>query len=606
MSYQQLLTLWPGEELEKLPSSLTGQDATSLLACWSALWHPRLLQATGQLPKWRTTTTPASDADHAVVTIPVPSEPHVEVNWRAQAEQNGALILGARSARSDVVREALQHLDDDYAGWHDDIANDFLALGYCFLQVELLTQKLQYSSTLDRGYFQKQAVAAARAALAGEPSAAHDHLVHCFDALAQARDHYYPVETYVLDLMLVAPATLGAAFVDELNSDSPKSVLISARTVEQMSAEFPTALQALRESLDAGRTILVGGEYEELPLPLCSLESILENCQHGLEIYQQLLGHRPVVFGRRHYGLTPVLPQILDKLGFTGALHATLDDGQFPQPDEAKVFWEGIDGSTIEAFGRVPIDASQSETFLYFADRLGDTMNLDHLATVCLAHWPGQAAIWCDDLQRIARYVPVLGKFVTLAEYLQATDYAAHGGRFEVDEYRPPYLRQSVTGHSTAPISQWVDRNRRAAERSAERMAQSLRRILKSDSGDVAIPPPLHEEPTNPERSDHGSNDGGTRSPFVSLCAALPRDTAHTTDGMFLWNPCGFSRRVCVETADQPAPTAQPPVYCTGGDVKRAQTIVDLPSVGFAWLPYGPHASGPAFATTGGEECAAQ
>lgn len=596
MSFQQLLAIWPGEELEKIPSGLAGQDAASLLAHWSALWHPTFLHATGKIPKWQTTTSPAADAEQSVVVIPVPSETQNEATWRAEAVSKGAVIFDRQSNRGEIVRDLLQRFGDHCQGWdrnlaNDDLANDFLALGYCFLQVELLTQKLQYSSTLDRGYFQRQAVLAAGAALSDEGAVAREHLIHCFDALAQARDHYYPVDAYILDLLLVGPTTMGTALVNELKSDSPKSVLLSARTVEQMSIEAPAALLALRESLDAGRVTLVGGEYEELPLPLCSLEMILENCQRGLDIYHQLLGHRPVVFGRRRYGLTPFLPQLLDKLGFVGALHATLDDGQFPQPDEAKVYWEGVDGSTIEAFGRVPVDASRSETFLYYADCLGDTMNLDHLATVCLAHWPGQTAIGCDDLRRIANYVPVLGKLVTLTDYLQETDYAAHSGRFDVDQYRQPYLQQSVAGKSATPISQWVDRFGSTAQQNAKKVAQSLHDILVGIQPSVEKGPVFQEESKQQERFAQKPADPGLDASFASLSGLLPRDKGHVEDGMLLWNPCGFSRRVCVETADQQFASVQPPVYCTGCDENRAQTIVDLPAVGFAWLPYGTKAS---------------
>ena len=39
--------------------------------------------------------------------------------------------------------------------------------------------------------------------------------------------------------------------------------------------------------------------------------------------------------------------EILKGLGFEGALHATLDDGHFPEGTQSKIDWEGIDGTSI-------------------------------------------------------------------------------------------------------------------------------------------------------------------------------------------------------------------------------------------------------------------
>ncbi len=101
-------------------------------------------------------------------------------------------------------------------------------------------------------------------------------------------------------------------------------------------------------------------------------------------VYQRHLGDRPRIYGRRRFGLSPVLPQILARLGFQGVLHATLEDGQFPRGDQSKVRWEGVDSSAIDALTRIPLDASRHESFLSFPTKMGESMDLDHVATVVL------------------------------------------------------------------------------------------------------------------------------------------------------------------------------------------------------------------------------
>ena len=169
-----------------------------------------------------------------------------------------------------------------------------------------------------------------------------------------------------------------------------------------MARREPASLSALREALAGGRVSLLGGEYHEGELSLLPPEAIVRNLRAGLDAYQRHLGCRPPVFGRRRFGLTPVLPQILEKFGFLGALHATLDDGRFPTGDAGRIRWEGLDGTALEALQRIPDDASRAETFLGLPQRLGSAAGMDQAATVVLAHWPAQAAPWYHDLRRVA------------------------------------------------------------------------------------------------------------------------------------------------------------------------------------------------------------
>src|SRR4029079_15372360 len=219
-----------------------------------------------------------------------------------------------------------------------------------------------------------------------------------------------------LDLNLTASTTLGDPLRAELTRQSPTNVLLSADLLAAMAAKEPATFDALKASLETGRLSLIGGEATEDRPPLLSHESILAELQRGIAKYNELLGRRPTVFGRWRYGLTPRLPGILHKLGFHGALHTDFEEGKTPSGLQFKIRWEGLDGSAIDAIAKPPLDASKPQTFLGLATKLGESMDPEHVATICVPHGPGEASLWMDDLRRISRYCSALGKWVTAEE----------------------------------------------------------------------------------------------------------------------------------------------------------------------------------------------
>ena len=201
----------------------------------------------------------------------------------------------------------------------EGLAADFLALGLGYLLVELLTRQMRYMSNIDEIHLRNEAVSAARAAVDGQADTARDHLRNCFDVLTEARERFYPVEAYLVDLVLVAPTTLGSSLRRELADGGAKNLLISGELVEQLASAEPETLAALRLALDHGTVSLVGGEFDERELPLLPIESTLADLRRGSATYHERLGSACVVYGRRRFGLSPVLPQILSRLGYQGA-----------------------------------------------------------------------------------------------------------------------------------------------------------------------------------------------------------------------------------------------------------------------------------------------
>jgi len=453
MKFQRLTVLLPCHSLEDLSLKRDAYQSDGLLAAWSMLWHPALIASAQSAPGWMSASSPPEEVDGTLITIPAAADSELAYDWRERAEM-GEGCLVAQADRDAMLESALAMLDD-CPTVDAGLVADFQALGLCYFYVELLTRQLRYMSNLDETTLQIRAVSAANAAVAGDVEMARNDLQAAFDLLNEAREYFYPNEAHLVDLTLVAPTTIGKELRAELAWPFPTNLLMSGQTLDRLATEEPETLAALKAVVAEGRATLIGGAWSEPMLPLLSPESIAADLRRGLACYERHLGVRPTIFGRRRFGLTPALPQILERFGFTSCLHFTLDDGRFPTGNQSRVQWTGLDDTPIEALARVPLDASSAETFLRIPERLGDMMDVDHSPTMILAHWPGQAASWLDDLTRIASLTPALGRFVNLGEYLRESS-VGQAVRHAADQYRSPYLRQAVAADQRDPLSRHV------------------------------------------------------------------------------------------------------------------------------------------------------
>jgi len=606
MNYQQLIVLLPCHSLEDFPTHHEGDDAAGLLAAWTALWHPGLIANAGKMPSWYRADSPPEDVTKKLIVVPGLSQSQLPTGYLQRIESEAACLISNQLDRSRIIATALECLEMPVSAAAEDLAPDFLALGYCFLQVELLTRKLRYSSNLDEIHFQNQTVAAATAAIEGNTAEARSRLGTAFDLLASERDHYYPGEAFLLDVTMLVPATLGESLRSQLEKNSTCNLLLSGELLAEMENKEPASLELLQAAVQAERVGLVGGEYGERRGALVSCETLLTDFRQGLDAHQRTFGRRPKVFGRRRYGLMPCMPQILTKLGFDAALHATFEEGVVPEGSQVKVRWEGCDGTPITAIARVPLDAAKPQTFLNLGVKLGESMDMDHIATVCLAHWPGTPSPWYEDLRRIAGYGTALGRFITLEEYFRTTDYPVHQDRFTCDQYRSPYLRQMVAGQRPDPISCVVRYWRRRAAAESAQTLDTLATLAAGKAPAIAADPSnpatvrpqdlltqidLGDEPAEAADLDAAVQAARQRS-AQRLAEALPRSAAAAESGYLVANPHSFVRRVGLEFDQlQGLPTIARPIYSASPAGPGARVVVDVPPLGFAWVAPGPPAA---------------
>ncbi len=624
MKFQELVILLPCHSLEDFPTHHSGDEAEGLLSAWSSLWHPALLASARSVPNWARADAPPENIAGKLLVCPQVAQELLLAGFAGRCKNDGAVLIRKCTTRQQILEKALAELDGGAGGVSDDLAADFLALGYCRIQVDLLTRHMRYSTSIDETYFQDEVLAAADGALRGDEETARSHLALCYEVLNEARKHYYPVDAYLVDLTLVASTTMGAALrrdlqtlldrtaVTPLGHVRPMNVMLTAETLREMAQREPESLSLLRRAVEGGLASIVGGEDTEREWPLLPIESLRGSVAHAIDDFQRLLGTRPKVYGRRRYGLTHMLPQVLSKFGFVGALHFTLDDGRFPTGHQSKGRWEGVDGSSIDVIMKVPQDAAQPETFLEMARKLGESIDTDHVATTVFAHWPGQASEWYDDLRRISSYAPALGRFVTLDYYFAETDNAGNLTRFDPDEYRSPYFKQAIIRRQPDALSSVARQHGLRAQQDAARTISSLAELIKPGVANENLPWGRREHdaqddavaleatqvsaqpPNDPgeEASAAGMSIASTQAmldqAISAFSDALPRSTKPAAPGYLVMNPLSFTRRIGIELPQLTGPPdAAAPVHAAGLIAGRPAAVIEVPPLGFAWVTAG-------------------
>ena len=589
MNFKELIVLLPCQSLESLSLDRDAAEAEQLLSAWTALYWPGLLVQAPAMPRWCDASSPPEDVSGCLVVLPECAEESLPADWLDRAATSDARVIQHVQRREEVIAAALAGCDVPPSVANSRLREDFLALGYCHFVVELLTRQQRYMSNLDTDRFSRHALDAIQHLTAGDETAAADQLRGAFDRLTEAREYFYPAETHLVDLTLTAETTLGGGLRRELAVERPINLLISGADVERMAQREPDSLAMLRQRLDSGTATLVGGEYEELELPLMTLEAIAGQFHRGLQAYETHLGHRPTVFGRRRCGLTPLLPQILKKFGFAGALHFTLDEGRFPTESQSRIRWEGVDGTEIEALARIPVDALRPENFLRLASRLGNVLDSDQSATAIFAHWPGQTSPWYGDLQRMSHYGPVLGKFTGLESYFDSTMYSGQAVRYPVDKYRTPYLKQEVAAEAPDPISRWVEFHRREVLAEDMQTVRSLTALLRGETEPASS---LGEtRPRGPDSSKPASSASCNESePCLAeavgqLATAIRGRGNSSRQGFLSINPRSHAIRSSVQLPDgEGLPAIAPPVLAAAESEGARYALVETPALGFAWI----------------------
>ncbi len=622
MSIEEVLVLVPSHSIEDFPTDLAEKPALSLLNSFAVAFHPRLLAASGKLPGWRRAEDAPEDCAGRIFFIPLPSDAVVPGGWKDKAREQGATVVSGLEDRAKMTAAAIANLPavttappNETASGDDgalqpntepveldaDLVADFHALGTCWLLLELLTRHMHHFSSYDETFLSKTSVEAAYAAIEGKTDYAKDRLRACFDLMAEARERFYPVDCYLIELCLLTPDQAKESLKDLLRGTLPVNYLLKGEDAEQIVAAQPELQTLLKEAWARGAADIVGGDHREVASPLVPLESTLHDLEKGRETFRRLFDRVPTTWARRRYGLSTLIPQILQKYGYHSGLHVLLDDGIYPDREQSKLRWDGCDSSSVDAYTRIPLAADSATTYLRLPQRMAETMQSDQVAALVLARWPDVKCPLVDDLRRIQKYAPVLGRAVTFDEYFQ---HSSSTGGWGLDDknYLAPFLTQAVARREERPLSRYVQHTSNCARYEVAEWQAHVTQALYSRAidGEAAFQRRDKLEAAGPDTYGIDRTDGATarqaaeemlaeyQSRASSSVSKLILSGAGTERGFLVTNPLSFPRRVVVELPESGGPPkVDGPVKSVQFDGTRKLVMVDVPPAGFAWFADG-------------------
>ncbi len=474
-AFDECCVLIPAATLEDFPSDLSDCDARSLLAAWTVLWHPRLLADQEQIPTWYRADSPPEPVGRRIFAVPTPSLAQLPERYASQCQRAEGCRWVTGADRQEML-DALslgESLSDVQGERRSICVDDFFAVGFAVLQIQVMTRRLRYTSNLDEIHLQNRVVASAKAFLEQDGNAAVEAMHDVFDCLAEERDHYFSSDPHLIDLTLMTETTVEALLefghfgqaepskkepiVGEPNASEPSAsepsasepgrqagddgandtapavlptpmnVLIDHGVAEAISKLAPDRTAPLRAALVEGTLGWAGGgpakEHCLDEMTFNEAESAFKNTHR---LTAQAIGKPPSIYAR-FSGSTPSdLTAALVRLGYQGLIPLDFSAGT-GYGDEAKVILRAA-GTEIETLTAKPMDATSDAAFLPLGSKLGESIDSGEIATALLAHWPGQSCDSYHDLRRVASWSLALGRFWKLDDYFREGERPYHHG----------------------------------------------------------------------------------------------------------------------------------------------------------------------------------
>lgn len=591
------------DENREPPSTLLDAAARAAWVALSAPWHPALLASSSGAPRVESVDDPSPPTTGEVRILVGGIGSRLPSGHRVQAEDAGVPWFEADLDRDALVREVADRLGIDPAPPNDETAaltGDFLALGTARSWLRELTHGMGHVDCLDHESFRREVLAGALAWTQGDAGTAAGRLRASFELLTQARERIYPVDSYLLDLVLLDPASPPGSIDDSLGARVPFTLIAPARAIEAQALASPESLERLLAAINEGWADVAGGTYDETDESLRPLESVRYQYRKGSATYRKHLDERDVeTFARRRFGLHPAVPPIARRFSIRYALAMGFDAGLFPIPKESKKLWEGIDGTALEAITRPPLAADRAISGAQLGWRMAKAMKEDQVAVVPMAHWPGTGVGWFQDLRRVAAYSPVLGRWVTLGDFFHLTDRPWESMRPGLDAFETPYLAQAAARGDSQPISGRVSHATLRARLDGLAWLRAITRTLGGPDLE-STDPGFSSLEESVESGDLTATDAVStaETDWAAATALAIASGKGERPGALVLNPTGTPRRVAVLL-----PAGTPADLRPEGPLRAVQAIdgqtwavVDLPAQGFAWVPTEVDPSSPKFA----------
>jgi alpha-mannosidase len=600
MSPRELILLNPYRLPAQNPLMLGNEDVASFLNGYSVLWHPAALAGATGPPRV------GSPYDHeqpsAGQVFAVPESPPLILpdDWDQRVRDAGAVAFRATPDRAATVENLKRTLQGASEGPQLAALLDlepvkvaaFFGIGFGHGMVETLFEAMSHENVLAAAEFWQDIQAAVAALCDADPEAYRRPLQAAADRLLAAREVLYPVTIHLLDLCLLDDQRLGESLPASFGQGMPLNVISSAVLLERLAREHPEQLAALRERLREEKAEICGGCYLEREDALLPLESQLWNFRKGLAVSKELLDQEIRVFARKRFAAYPQLPLVLNSVGLRQAVLVPFDEAVLPSYRVTVVNWPSPDGKQVTAFTRPPYQADSPQTFFHWAHYLNKTIAQDHAATLALLHGGKPAGPWYLDLLELSRFAPVFGQWTTLSRYLNEVMAGEYTSAGSADDFHGDYLSDRTNAHSDQPVS-WFARHIRLRRRlDTVWTLAALHRGLAGRADDLRLDTRLVNLD---DRFETGSLEDAEflkslseveREAAEALSERLLARAAASNPGYLLLNPCSFTRRVVLELDNFAAllPTTGQVKACQV-DGGKGQLVVEVPALGFAWIP---------------------
>ena len=562
--------------------ALDGPSVQSIFHAWRLAWHPAVLTHCVSLP---------SPVAGTFYVVPGRLLSQVPSSFLAQAEDTGAAVIVAsddlESSRSEFLRRLRGHELADAFEAQADLVADFQALGTARLWLASMSTALGHVDVINHDELTRETLAAASGWKSADFNAAASHLRAAFDVLLRARERFYPVDSYLLDMVMTHPRIAPADYRACLAVASPKTFVGPAESLQKLAdAGADDVIAQVRTGVDAGWLDMAGGPWDESPEHLLPLETVRTLYRKGDAIYRKHLDDRSVeTLFHRNFALYPALPHLARRMGFRFGMPAAFEGGTFPLRRESKMLWASPDGTTLEALTRIPADADDALMPLRFPWLLGQSMKDDHVALAAWLRWPAAGPDWLAVLNTIAGYAPIFGKQVTAGDFFAQTDRPFDTMTPDVDAFADPSLENALSRDEADPVSRLRPEFQARGHYDALSWTHALAKALG-----LAVPDDAVEQLLGPEFPDSARTAQAAamaREIGEKIAGVVMAQAPAGMPGTLVFNPCGVARRVPL-VLDAAAPDLRigPSVQAAQFLAEGTLAVVDLPANGFAWVPH--------------------
>ncbi|MFO0938242.1 MAG: hypothetical protein U0798_17185 [Gemmataceae bacterium] len=582
------------------PVSLADGEAASWMNGYAALWHPCALRGASQPAE------AASSYDHdlpkagAIYCIPDGPQLYQPEDWSSRLKEVGAISFRATADRGETVQNLLTALAENQQecpAVSQECAQLFHAIGLGYLTVETWYDAAEHEHLLDReGFWADVTNALAQTDL----HEVRTHLKSAAEKLHAARHTVHSGSFRILDFAVVNPDRLDAPWPGSLAAGLPVNVVSSVSLLKKLKTEQPERFGELMAKCPPGLPssveFCVGAATERDDATL-AVESQVWNLVHARTDGAALCGQEIGVYGRRTPAAHLHLPSWLSHAGYQSGVISSFDGNGVPHQRSNAVHWPGPDGRSLDVVSKDPLPADQAQTFFNLAYYLHQASTQESQPALVFHH-PSSACAGYYDLLALADLSSVLGEWSGVGRYLMEIGPGDYSGPASPDDYAIDSLDDRVTTRNlTDPVSGIVQHHRMRRRLDASFAFAALNRMFAvPDANELADLERLEQLETELETQAVSTE---LISPLASQLAPVEQSIAErlvariqsrgelNRPGYVLINPCPFPRRAALELDPFSGPIpVEGPVKAAQFDADKTRLVVEVPSLGFAWIPH--------------------